>query len=308
MLTWETTVTISARLVIGFVGLVLVGCHSRDDSQVELLRELPDSLSGFRQDAWFLPDDSLLGFVEIPAGPFLMGSAPSIDGQAFDNERWSAERAQGTVDLETFFIGRFEVTTAQFLAYVKETEARVNDAALNTTLDHPVSSVSWPDALAYCRWLDQALRNWTETPATLRRYLERGWRVTLPSEAEWEKAARGTDGRIYSWGNELTNNVANFNTEGTRPVGAIDCPTCLFGLHDMSGNVWELTRSQYRAYPFVDDHSAVDLQTDALFVMRGGSFTDQANTIRSSVRGGTDPGVRRPFIGFRISLSPFTPD
>ena len=107
MLTWETTVTISARLVIGFVGLVLVGCHSRDDSQVELLRELPDSLAGFRQDAWFLPDDSLLGFVEIPAGPFLMGRAPSIDGQAFDNERWSAERAQGTVDLETFFIGRF---------------------------------------------------------------------------------------------------------------------------------------------------------------------------------------------------------
>ena len=70
MLTWETTVTISARLIVGCVGLVLVGCHSGNSSQVEPLRELPERLSGFRQDAWFLPDDPLLGFVEIPAGPF----------------------------------------------------------------------------------------------------------------------------------------------------------------------------------------------------------------------------------------------
>ena len=295
--------TISARTLVSVVGLVLAGCHLGDTNQVVPLRDLPDSLSGFRHDAWFLPDDPRLGFVEIPAGPFLMGSAPSIDGQAFDNERWSPERAQGSVDLATFFIGRFEVTTAQFLAYVKETDARVSEAAVNTALNHPVSSVSWPDALAYCRWLDQTLRSWTETPVTLRGYLEKGWRVTLPSEAEWEKAARGTDGRIYPWGNEFNSNVANFGSAGTRPVGGMNCPTCLFDLHDMSGNVWELTRSHYQAYPF-DDNSAVDLQTDALFVMRGGSFADQANMVRGAVRGGTDPGVRRPFIGFRVSLSP----
>ncbi len=76
-------------------------------------------LPGVRSDAWFLPDEDLLGFVEIPAGPFLMGSDTAIDGLAFDNERWADAHAQGTVDLPAFYIGRYEVTVAQFTAFVE---------------------------------------------------------------------------------------------------------------------------------------------------------------------------------------------
>jgi len=81
-------------------------------------------LSGFRSDAWFLPDDELLGFVEVPAGPFLMGSDPAIDRLAFDNEWWPGVRPQATLDLPSFYVGRYEVTVAQFAAFVEETGYR----------------------------------------------------------------------------------------------------------------------------------------------------------------------------------------
>ena len=161
----------------------------------------PTAASGFRSDAWSLPDDELLGFVEIPAGPFLMGSDAAIDPLAFDNERWSGPRAQGTVDLPAYYLGRHEVTVAQFRAFVDGTGFDVDDQALRGPPTHPVGSITWPDALAYCRWLEAKLRASPETPAPLGRFLRDGGRVSLPSEAEWEKAARGTDGRIYPWGN-----------------------------------------------------------------------------------------------------------
>ncbi len=88
------------------------------------------ALSGFRPDAWFLPDDDLLGFVEIPAGPFRMGSDPNIDPRAVDNERWSASSDQGTVDLPVYYIGRYEVTVAQFRTFVQATEFSVDAQAL----------------------------------------------------------------------------------------------------------------------------------------------------------------------------------
>jgi formylglycine-generating enzyme required for sulfatase activity len=155
------------------------------------------ALPGFRADAWFLPDEDLLGFVEIPAGPFRMGSDPKVDPRAFENERWSASSDQGAVDLPVFYIGRYEVTVAQFRAFVETTAFRVDAQALGGGLDHPVRFVSWPDALAYCRWLETTLRDSPRTPQQLRRLLGDGWRLTLPTEAQWEKAARGTDGRIF---------------------------------------------------------------------------------------------------------------
>ena len=90
----------------------------------------PSDLSRFRSDAWFLPDEALLGFVEIPAGPFLMGSDAAIDTLAFDNERWADARAQGTVDLPAYYIGRYEVTVAQFRAFVDETAFGVDAQTL----------------------------------------------------------------------------------------------------------------------------------------------------------------------------------
>ncbi len=265
----------------------------------------PDDLDGFRSDAWFLPDDALLGFVEIPAGPFRMGSDPAVDALAFENERWNDARAQGSLDLPAFFLGRFEVTVAQFRAFVDATGFGTDDAALWGPPTHPVTSVSWPDALAYCRWLDATLRDWRDTPPPLGRLLRDGWRVSLPSEAQWEKAARGTDGRVYPWGNTPRRDGANYSGSGTRAVGAAPCPACAFGLADMGGNVWEWTRSPYQPYPYDETNDRADLGVDALWVMRGGSYADSAQNVRAAVRGGGDPGARRPFMGFRIAISRF---
>ena len=156
-----------------------------------LLYEAPTMLAGFRPDAWFLPDDALLGFVAIPAGPFQMGGDITTDPMSFENEQWAADQAQGTVELPLFYIGRFEVTVAQFAAFVGDTGHRVSDEALRSPPDHPVSAVSWPDALAYCRWLEMVFLESDDTPEPIRRLLRAGGHVTLPSEAEWEESGAG---------------------------------------------------------------------------------------------------------------------
>ena len=261
-------------------------------------------LAGFRSDAWFLPDEGLLGFVEVPDGPFLMGSDPAVDRLAFDNEWWPGARPQATVDLPPFYIGRYEVTVAQFGAFVEETGYRADDEAFQQPPDHPVATVSWTDALAYARWLETTLKEWPETPTELSQLLRGGWRISLPTEAEWEKAARGSDGRIYPWGNQPRPDRANYAGRGTVPVGSYECPECPFGLLDMSGNVWELTRSPYQAYPYDESNDREGLDADALWVMRGGAFNDPERNVRTGIRGGADPGVRRPFIGFRLVITP----
>jgi formylglycine-generating enzyme required for sulfatase activity len=263
----------------------------------------PTALPGFRADAWFLPDDDLLGLVEIPAGSFRMGSDPEVDPRSFENERWSNTSGRETVDLPLFYIGRFEVTVAQFRSFVEATGFRADARALEGGPDHPVGFVSWPDALAYCRWLETTLRDWPHSPPQLSRMLSDGWRVSLPTEAQWEKAARGSDGRIFPWGDEPRQDRANFRGTGVTRVGSFPCPECPFELSDMSGNVWELTRSPYRPYPFDPRVDNLDLDADALWVMRGGSYGDADRNVRAAVRGGVDPGARRPFIGFRIVLS-----
>jgi formylglycine-generating enzyme required for sulfatase activity len=262
-----------------------------------------EDLSAFRSAAWFLPDEALLGFVEIPAGPFVMGSDSAVDSLAFNNERWSETRAQGTVDLPAFFIGRYEVTVGQFKAFADATGHKTDDQALRAPPNHPVTMISWPDALAYSRWLETKLREWPETPSRLSQLLRDGGHVNLPTEAQWEKAARGMDGRIYPWGSAARPDRANYNGTGTMSVGSFTCPECPFGLFDMSGNVWEWTRSPYQPYPYdpIDDRK--NLEADALWVMRGGSFGDTELNIRTAIRGGADPGARRAFIGFRVVIS-----
>ena len=158
----------------------------------------------FRADAWYLPDEPLLGFVEIPAGPFLMGS---------DDERdsWLLKASpQHKVTLPTYYMARYPVTVVQDLVeasgYAWEDRNRPQGAA-----HHPVVYVSWHDALAYCKWLTARLQEWSGTPEPLATLLRtEDWRVILPSEAEWEKAARGIDGRAYPWGNEPDPNRANY--------------------------------------------------------------------------------------------------
>lgn len=298
-------VAVIAAITVAVTGwLYTQGPEAAAPSAPTPASEVP-ALPGFRSDAWFLPDDDLLGFVEIPAGPFRMGSDPKVDPLAFDNERWSVSGDQGTVDLPLFYIGRYEVTVAQFRAFVEATAFRADGKALGGAPDHPVGTLSWPDALAYCRWLETRLREWPQAPPELRRLLSDGFRVTLPTEAQWEKAARGTDGRIFPWGNEPRPDRANYGGASAKRVGSFPCPECRFPLSDMSGNVWELTRSPHRPYPYDPAIDNVDLDADALWVMRGGSYGDREQNIRAAVRGGVDPGARRPFIGFRVVLERF---
>ena len=97
-------------------------------------------------------------FVEVTGGPFVMGADPARDSSAFDNERWSPTGGHGTVDLPTFYISRHEVTVGQFEAFARGATWTVDSRARAGTPSHPVSFVSWPDALAYCRWLEAALK------------------------------------------------------------------------------------------------------------------------------------------------------
>jgi formylglycine-generating enzyme required for sulfatase activity len=255
-------------------------------------------------EAAYLPNDSLLGFVEIPAGRFVMGSDPGADSLAFDIERWSGADVQGRLDLPTFYLGRYEVTVAQYAAFVTASRHRPVDArALQAPPDHPVTWVSWADAVAYAAWLDQELRESDGTPEPLARLLLEGWRVSLATEAQWEKAARGDDGRIYPWGNLFRSERANVRSRATTPVGSFPCPECPYPLADLSGNVWEWTRSPFQPYPYDERDDRTRLDGDALWVMRGGAFGDAEQMARAANRGAADPGARRPFIGFRIALS-----
>jgi formylglycine-generating enzyme required for sulfatase activity len=237
--------------------------------------------------------DTPPGFVEIPGGPFAMGADRSRDPLAFDNERWSPAQGEGTVDVPGFYIGQREVTVAEFTKFAQATKWSVDPRALAGPADHPVTFVSWPDALAYCRWLE----------STIRGSLPAGFHVTLPTEAQWEKAARGSDRRRFPWGNEPRRDRANFGGQGTVPAGRLACPECAHGLSDMAGNVWEWTRSPYQPYPYDESDDRANLDQDALWVMRGGGFADAPQLIRTTARGAAEPGARRPFIGFRVALS-----
>jgi len=263
-----------------------------------------EELEGFSSEAWYLPDDNLFGFVEIPTGEFTMGSNPALDRLAYENERWSSVSRQGTVSLSTFYINRFETTKAQFQQFVDDKGLNVARDILEGDQIEPVSNITWPEAVAYAQWLDSKLRDSSFTPDPLRKLLENGGSVVLPTEAEWEKAARTSDGRTFPWGGQPTSEFANFNASAKRGVGAESCTACANGLSDMAGNVWEMTRSPLQDYPYDPDDDAENLGENALWVMRGGSYADEINNIRTAVRGAVDPGVRNDTIGFRVAISP----
>jgi formylglycine-generating enzyme required for sulfatase activity len=245
----------------------------------------------FRADAWFLPDEPLLGFVEIPAGPFRMGSDPQKDKQADKDEQ-----PQHMVELAQYWIARYPVTVAQFRAFCDDSGYEKHDKrALNGLENHPVVWVTWYDALAYCDWLTKKLCNWSDTPSSLREILEAGGRVTLPSEAEWEKAARGEDGCIYPWDADFDIEKANTGEGGVGTTSAVGCypaGASPYGIQDMSGNVWEWTRSLYgKIYNQSDPYNPFDLRREELKagddirrVLRGGSWDFNGGDARCAYR------------------------
>ena len=279
----------------------------------------------FQANAWYLPDDPMLGFVEIPAGPFMMGSDPKRDPNA-----QADEQPQHEVTLPTYYIARYPVTVAQFNAFVdikKHTPA--DTSSLRGLPNHPVVNITWNDALAYCDWLTEVLRQWPDTPPPLAGLLrQNNWQVTLPSEAEWEKAARGPlpsplqgEGagmRVYPWGDEFDPDKANTSETGigsTSAVGCFPAGASPYGLFDLSGNVWEWTRSLWGKeeqkpdfkYPYdPKDVRREDLKApqEIRRVLRGGAFDDHQWGARCASRLGVNPVYRVWYGGFRVVVSP----
>ncbi|ETR72309.1 MAG: hypothetical protein OMM_01814 [Candidatus Magnetoglobus multicellularis str. Araruama] len=258
----------------------------------------------FLKDCWFLPNDPLLGFIEIPAGEFLMGSDSKKDKEASDNEK-----KQHPVYLDQYYIAKFPVTVSQYNLFLESTDKQVRSSNKEKG-NHPVVDVSWFEALEYCQWLTQQLKNnqeWAEKISSL--FHARDWQISLPSEAEWEKAARGTDGRIYPWGNTFNKNNLNFDgtrIKGTSPVGCFKNGGSPYHVMEMSGNVLEWTRSKKADYPYkpndVDRESLSD--KNVARVVRGGCWNDSAGDCRAACRYGFAPGLRYDVIGFRLCLSP----
>jgi formylglycine-generating enzyme required for sulfatase activity len=248
----------------------------------------------FRTDAWYLPDEPLLGFVEIPEGPFVMGE---------DDDKHK-------VSLPAYYIARYPVTVAQFRAFVEDSGYKPRDLDSVCGLDnHPVVNVTWYDALAYCDWLTQRLREWKEAPEPLATLLrEEGWEVILPSEAEWEKAARGSDERLYPWGQKPDPNRANYTVTGIGSISAVGCfpgGASPYNLEDMGGNIWEWTRSLFKRYPYdsKDGRESLEAGDDFSRVVRGGAFRDFVRYARCSFRDpGDEPHSHYEDYGFRMCI------
>lgn len=266
----------------------------------------------FRADAWYLPDESLLGFVEIPAGPFRMGSDWKCDPLAEDEEG-----PQHAITLPRYYISRYPVTVAQFQSFIEESGHKpANEASMRGLSNRPVARVTWNEALEYCNCLTARLREWEGTPKPLATLLRRkDWRIVLPSEAEWEKAARGTDGRIYPWGNEADPNRANYRDthigERLSAVGCFPDGASPYGVEEMSGGVWEWTRSLWGDYPYPTSiggqagRENLMVRDEKNRVLRGGSCWVSQVGVRCAFRllsGADYPWEWRP--GFRVVLRP----
>jgi formylglycine-generating enzyme required for sulfatase activity len=273
-------------------------------------------------------------FARIPKGPFLMGSTD-------DNElAWGDEMPQHTLGIPyDYWVARVPVSNAWFAEFVQATpfETRAEregwcwvwntseeqwqkregaswrqplGAGSNIAAweEHPVVQVCWYDALGFCAWLNREQAG----------ALPPGYRFRLPSEAEWEKAARGTDGREWPWGHDSDAALCNSKEGGnlcTTPVGAYSPPgDSAYGVADMSGNVWEWTltlwgedrdKSEF-VYPYVSGDGREDLRAGEGFyrIIRGGSFKDGIQGVRAACRDLDPPHYSLNNLGFRVFVAP----
>jgi formylglycine-generating enzyme required for sulfatase activity/predicted Ser/Thr protein kinase len=238
-------------------------------------------------------DNSVL--VHVPAGNFYMGSRDSDDANADGDEK-----PMHPVYLDEFWIDQYEVTNADFAQFVEATGYQTDaekeehsknwrDAAEGKD-NHPVVYVSWNDAVAYCEWLGKR----------------------LPTEAEWEKAARGTDGRIWPWGNDWDEDKVNSKDAGpgrTKAVGSYPDGASPYGCMDMAGNAWEWAADRYQGdyYQAAPGNNPQGPDQGVSRVVRGGSWALPQGLTRCTGRFEFIPWVRRDDLGFRCANSSPSP-
>ncbi len=264
----------------------------------------------FDAEHWYLPAEPLFGFIEIPAGDFKMGD--------------SLHR----VSLPHYYLAHWPVTVAQFTAFARDSGHKPSyPNCLNGITNHPVVYVTWHETMAYCRWLNEQLRELAHerlaTEKPLSEPERRFWRgladgslgVGLPSEAEWEKAARGDDGRIYPWGSEPDPNRANYDKTGLNATSAVGCfpgGASPYGCEEMSGNVWEWACGLFGDYAYPPEGTERQRREDPAAggrrVLRGGAFYLDARSARCAARLVYFPVYRLDGCGFRVVASPFFSD
>jgi formylglycine-generating enzyme required for sulfatase activity len=224
--------------------------------------------------------------VSIPAGEFTMGSQ---DGDP-------DERPVHKVHVDAFSMDVYEVTVGQYAAFLQAT-------GFNSPLDwqtmnqpahqkRPVANVDWADAAAYCKWAGKR----------------------LPTEAEWEKAARGTDGRLYPWGNDAPTPLHSNhgkkewnNHEALAPVGTLEDGKSPYGVYDMAGNVWEWVSDWYdnNYYKNSPSQNPTGPSMGGFKVIRGGSWNSNPRNLRSADRYWDPPSFRSLYFpGFRCAKNP----
>ena len=232
--------------------------------------------------------------VRVPAGEFLMGSDPSKDSVALDDEQ-----PQHPVTSAEFYIGKYEVTNDQYQKFAKSAGHGFplgwkNGNVPTSKEDHPVANVSWDDAVAFTEWLHEAT----------------GRAFRLCTETEWEKACRSSSGLTYPWGDTFDSNAANTDEAGigtTTAVGAYspagDSP---YGVTDMAGNGWEWVADRYAEYDSATSptENSQSPQTGDSRVLRGGSFINTEKLVRCPSRSHNNPNLSFDYIGFRVCVSP----
>jgi formylglycine-generating enzyme required for sulfatase activity len=279
----------------------------------EILGQLGDPR--FRADAWYLPDEPLLGFIEVPQGPFLMGTRkediPTLIEKSGGRKSWyEYETPRRSIELQGCYVARYPVTVAQFRSFVEHSgyEPKYRDCLLGSP-NLPVVKLTRREALDYCAWLTTTLRDWDRTPEPLSGLVRKnGWRVSLQTDAEWEKAARGTDGLQFPWGNDPNPDRANYDETGINSASAVGCfpaGTSPYGCLDMAGNVWEWCQSNYKPYPFETEEGRESLEGFGTRVVRGGAFYVSRRFVRCVVRHfDLHPDRGSSGIGFRVVVSP----
>jgi sulfatase modifying factor 1 len=233
--------------------------------------------------------------VLIPEGSFPMGVPHG------DRDGGRDEYPRHDVFVNNFYIDKFELTNSRYLEFVKATNHRIPQNPKNATrnlwegdtiteslADRPVINVDWADAQAYCQWAGKR----------------------LPTEAEWEKAAKGTADRRFPWGNvEPTNKHLNFNQQwiGEKtlmPVGSYELGKSPFGVYDMAGNVWEWVNDWYDAkyYEKSPAKNPMGPESGTKRVLRGSGWQNETPTVRIFTRVDSDPTIRNESTGFRCAM------